>query len=314
MKLRKNLKRLKGDASSRIFFRNKKINASSIIVHANEDKRLNLLIYDAINKILIKNNILAPKLLSENYLKNYIEIQDFGNQTIFSFLKKKKMNKLIIFKKIIDLLVKIQLIRQRKIKDFKRKNYKIPTYHSKIILDEAKLFSDWYLKRALTTSQQVAFKKKFIKVIKNLIKNLNLKNNIFVHRDFHVSNLMMVKNKIGVIDTQDALIGNKAYDLASLIDDVRFKTSENLKKKVFDYYLKSQKKKNKKHFKNDFEIISVLRNLKIIGIFTRLAVRDKKKKYLRLIPYTWNLIRLRSKNNDKFNNLNDLLNTIKKNK
>ena len=90
MKLRKNLKRLKGDASPRIFFRNKKINASSIIVHANEDKRLNLLIYDAINKILIKNNILAPKLLSENYLKNYIEIQDFGNQTIFSFLKKKK--------------------------------------------------------------------------------------------------------------------------------------------------------------------------------------------------------------------------------
>ena len=101
MKLRKNLKRLKGDASSRIFFRNKKINASSIIVYANENKRLNLLIYDAINKILIKNNILAPKLLSENYLKNHIEIQDFGNQTIFSFLKKKKLNKLIIFKKII---------------------------------------------------------------------------------------------------------------------------------------------------------------------------------------------------------------------
>ena len=63
------------------------------------------------------------------------------------------MNKLIIFKKIIYLLVKIQLIRQRKIKDFKRKNYKIPTYHSKIILDEAKLFSDWYLKRALRASR-----------------------------------------------------------------------------------------------------------------------------------------------------------------
>ena len=60
-------------------------------------------------------------------------------------------------------MVKIQLIRQRKIKDFKRKNYKIPTYHSKIILDEAKLFSDWYLKRVLTTSQQLAFKKNLLK-------------------------------------------------------------------------------------------------------------------------------------------------------
>ena len=123
---------------------------------------------------------------------------------------------------------------------------------------------------------------------------------------------MLVKNKIGVIDNQDALIGNIAYDLASLIDDVRFQTSTSFKKKIFDYYLKSQKKVNKQDFINDFEIISVLRNLKIIGIFTRLALRDKKKRYLKLIPNAWNLIKLRSINNDKFKDLNDLLYTIKK--
>ena len=60
-------------------------------------------------------------------------------------------------------------------------------------------------------------------VIQRLTRDLKLKNDVFVHRDFHVSNLMWVKNQIGVIDSQDALIGNKAYDLASLIDDVRFK-------------------------------------------------------------------------------------------
>ena len=60
------------------------------------------MIYDSINKILLKNNILAPKLLSENYSKNYIEIEDFGDQTIFNLLKKKiGINKLLIFKKII---------------------------------------------------------------------------------------------------------------------------------------------------------------------------------------------------------------------
>ena len=53
-------------------------------------KEKNLLIYDAINKILIKNKILAPKLLNQNYKKNYIEIQDFGNQTIYQLFKKKK--------------------------------------------------------------------------------------------------------------------------------------------------------------------------------------------------------------------------------
>jgi len=313
MILKKKLDKLKGDASQRIFFRNKKKDSSSILVYAKKDKKVNLLIYDAINKILLKNNILAPKLLSENYSKNYIEIEDFGDQTIFNLLKKSRTNKLVIFKRIIRLLNKLQLIRQRKIKDFKKKNYKIPNYHPKILLEEAKLFSDWYVDQYSVKSKKLIFKKKFIKVVKNLIKKLHYKNVTFVHRDFHVSNLMMVKNEIALIDTQDALIGNKAYDLASLIDDVRFKTSNDIKKKLFNYYLKSQKKINKLHIKNDFEIISVLRNLKIIGIFKRLAVRDKKKKYLKLIPNAWNLIKLRSKNNDKFKNLNELLGTIKKN-
>ena len=69
MKLGRNIIKLKGDASTRIFFRKKKSDTSSIIVYANKDKKLNLLIYDAINKILIKNDITAPKLLSENFSK-----------------------------------------------------------------------------------------------------------------------------------------------------------------------------------------------------------------------------------------------------
>ena len=68
MKFKKNLKRLKGDASLRVFFRNKK-RPSSIIVFAKKEKKTNLLIYDAINKIFIMNDILAPKLLSENFSK-----------------------------------------------------------------------------------------------------------------------------------------------------------------------------------------------------------------------------------------------------
>jgi N-acetylmuramate 1-kinase len=307
MKLTKNLKQIKGDASFRSFFRNKKKNLSSIIVYAKKDKKLNLLIYDAINKILIKNNILAPKLINENYSKNFIEIQDFGNQTIFRFLKKNNKSKLLIFKKIINLLGKIQLIKDREIINFKKKNYMVPKYSSKLLFEEAKLFSNWYVPQKLPQANQSKFKKDYEKVIKILIKKISLNNDVFVHRDFHVSNLMLINSKIGVVDTQDALFGNRAYDLASLIDDVRFKTSNILKEKIFDIYLKSQKRLSVKKFRNDFEIISVLRNLKIIGIFTRLSMRDNKKDYLKLIPYTWSLIRLRSKNNKIFRELNILL-------
>ena len=314
MKLIKNLKQIKGDASFRSFYRKKKKNLSSIIIYTKKVKKLNLLTYDAINKILIKNNILAPKLINENYFKNFIEVQDFGNQTIFHFLKKNNKGKLLIFKKIIDLLDKIQLIKDRKIINFKKQDYIIPKYSSKILFEEAKLFSDWYVSQKLSKAHKSKFKKDYQKVIKVLIKKISLKNDVFVHRDFHVSNLMLVNKKIGVLDSQDALIGNRAYDLASLIDDVRFKTPNMLKEKIFDIYLKSQKKLNVKKFRNDFEIISVLRNLKIIGIFTRLAIRDNKKDYLKLIPYTWSLILLRSKNNRIFRDLNILLdkNFIKK--
>ena len=76
----------------------------------------------------------------------------------------------------------------------------------------------------------------------------------------------------------------------------------------YNYYLKVNNKKiNKVILLNDFEILSVLRNMKIIGIFTRLAVRDNKIKYLKLIPYSWKLIELRIKNNEIFNKLKSLL-------
>ena len=119
---------------------------------------------------------------------------------------------------------------------------------------------------------------------------------------------MLVKNQIGLIDSQDALIGNRAYDLASLIDDVRFKTSKKFKQKIYDFYINKQKKLEISKFKNDFEILSILRNLKIIGIFTRLAMRDKKKRYLKLIPYTWKLINTRINGNVLFDDLKKLLN------
>ncbi len=305
MKNHANLKKIKGDASFRKFFRNQENN--SILVVSKKEKLKNLLIYDAINKILIKNKILAPNLLSENYSKNYIEIQDFGDQTLFEILKNKNNNKFNVFKEIVKILNKIQLIKERKIKNFKNKFYKVQEYKTKILFDEAKLFCDWYVTKKLPKVKSVKFKKKFKLEVKNLLSKLNYKNDTFVHRDFHVSNLMYYNKKIAIIDSQDALIGNRAYDLSSLIDDVRLKTSNDLKEKVFKYYIKTNKKINIEKFKKDFEILSILRNLKIIGIFMRLALRDNKKKYLKLIPYAWEMINYRIKKQIEFKNFMLLL-------
>ena len=299
--------KIKGDASFRSFYRKKVNGQSSIIVYAKKEKFKNLLVYDAINKIFKKNKILAPKLYSQKYNKNLIEIEDFGDQTIFKILKKKSSNKLRYFKQIIKLLIQIQSIKSRKVKNFRNRNYSIPKYKKNILINEANLFCDWYVKKNLSKSRGKKFSKNFRKIVKNLTFGLKLKDDILVHRDFHVSNLILVNNQIGIIDSQDALIGNRAYDLASLIDDVRLKTSISIKKKILNLYLKKQKKIDIKKFINDFEILSILRNLKIIGIFTRLAVRDGKKNYLKLIPYAWELINMRIHQNHAFIDLRNLL-------
>ncbi len=241
MKNSKDLQKIKGDASFRTFYRSKKNN--SIVVYAKKEKKKNLLIYDAVNKILIKNRISAPNLISHDYKKNFIEIQDFGNVSLFKVLKNKKKNKFLFFKNIIHILNKLQSIKTKKIKNFLNQNYKLELYKNKILYNEAKLFSDWYVEKKLNKNKSL-FKKKFKNEINKLLSKLDNKNN----------------KKINLIK-----------------------------------------------FKQDFEILSVLRNLKIIGIFTRLAYRDNKKKYTQLIPYAWKMIDYRLKQNKIFKDLKLLL-------
>ena len=295
-------KKLSGDASFRSFYRSNK----SVIVYSKKDPKINLLIYDAINQLLLKNKINAPKLLKENYDKNYIEIEDLGDETILTTLKKNK-NKIEIYKKIFLLLIRIQKINKEKILTFKKSYYHLPKYSKKKLIEEANLFTQWYLPTKLSKKEIKKVKNKLDKIFRKLLSKLKIKKKVLVHRDFHISNIMFHKKKLFIIDSQDAVYGNPAYDLASLIDDVRFKTTRNFKNHLLQTYFKLEKKIKIEKLKNDFEILSVLRNLKIIGIFTRLSLRDKKHKYLKFIPHAWKLIQDRSED-IKFKELNVLLN------
>ena len=272
---------LAGDASFRKFYRSKK---NSIIVFSKKNKYSNLLVYDAINRCFNKNSIKAPKLKKEFYNENYIVIEDLGNETLFKILKKKKNKKKVYFE-VIKILKLIQKIRDKSIHTFRKKNYIIPQYTKLKLLEESYLFIKWYLPTVVKKTKVNQASKDIKSAFVNIYKKLKLKNKVLVHRDFHVSNMMFHKNKIYMIDNQDAVYGNIAYDLASLIDDVRFKTSNELKDEIFKMFIKTNNYIDQNKLKNDFDILSVLRNLKIIGIFTRLATRDRKKKYMKLIPY-----------------------------
>ena len=291
------IKKISGDASFREFYRLKKNSKTSIIVSAKKDKYKNLIVYSVINKILNSNKIHAPRLISNHYENNMIEISDLGDKSFYDFIISKK-KKFIKYKSLVKLIFKIQKIKTKKLYKLGKFKVKLSKYTSSHLHKESDLFFDWYLKYFLKMKKTSKIKRLLKAELSKVYKKLNFKNDTFVHRDFHVSNIMLEKKKLGVIDSQDAIIGNPLYDVASLIDDVRIKLPQELQNNLFKFYYKYSKCKKEKieKLKNDFDILSVQRNLKILGIFVRLSKRDNKLNYLKYLPYTWLLIERRMKN------------------
>ena len=298
------LKKISGDASFREFYRLQKGRNTSIIVQAKKEKFKNLITYIVVNKILAKNKIYAPKLITNNYEHDIIEITDLGQKSFYNTIIKKK-NKFNDYKNLIKIIIKLQNIKLKQNYHFGKFKINFQKYSIKNLHKESDLFFDWYLKYCFKSSKIKKIKEILKNELTKIYKKLYFQNNTFVHRDFHASNIMVNKNKLGFIDSQDAIIGNPLYDVASLIDDVRIKLPSNLQEKLLNfYYYKSKLKKEEyKNLKNDFAILSVQRNLKILGIFVRLFKRDGKSNYLKYLPYTWNLIERRLKN-PVFKNLN----------
>ena len=134
-----------GDASFRKFYRFVLNNNSKIIVSSKKEKYENLLAYSAINKFLRQNKILTPKLFAHDYSKGIIVIEDFGDISFYKVLLKQK-RKLTTYKKLIDLLLKIQKIKAKsKIKNIIGKPHVINKYSNKYLHNESDLFFDWYL-------------------------------------------------------------------------------------------------------------------------------------------------------------------------
>ena len=300
------LKKISGDASFREFYRIKKNNKTSIIVFAKKEKFKNLIVYCVVNNILNEHKILSPKLIQNYYQDNMIEITDLGDKSFYEFIKKKK-KKLPDYKNLIDIILKLQKIKPKKLYYFGKNKIKFVKYSLSQLHKESDLFFDWYLEATIKNKNLKKIKKILKQELNRVYKKIYFKNNYFTHRDFHASNIMLKNKRLGVIDSQDAIVGNPLYDVASLIDDIRIKLPKNLKDKLFKYYMHKSKfqTKDEPNLKNDFDILSVQRNLKILGIFVRLYKRDQKPNYLKYLPYTWSLIIKRMKN-PVFNKLNIL--------
>ena len=113
---------------------------------------------------------------------------------------------------------------------------------------------------------------------------------VTVLRDYHAENIMLLGESEdgagqGLIDFQDALVGHRAYDLVSLLQDARRDVSQDLESRMLARYRDKTNADNQ--FEADYARLGAQRNAKIVGIFTRLHQRDAKPRYLDLIPRVW---------------------------
>src|SRR5262249_4963472 len=115
-----------------------------------------------------------------------------------------------------------------------------------------------------------------------------------VLRDYHVDNLMLTRGegigRCGLLDFQDAVIGQCSYDLMSLLEDARRDVPQDLQKHLYDRYMAAMGGSfDRKGFDYAYRVLAAQRHAKVLGIFVRLFVRDKKERYLQFIPHVHKL-------------------------
>lgn len=280
------ISKVAGDASFRSYYRVISQNLSYILMYA-PVKLENTAPFIQIDEILLNYNLRAPKIIARDTNMGLLLLEDFGDISFTKFLKENPQKEFEIYSKACDKIITIHQ------KSNLNNSLEIKKYNHAILINEVFLFIDWYLKlnnQTISPEQKMFFKNEFF----NLFDKLNKANQVLVHRDYHADNLMIISkdNKfedIGIIDFQDALIGSYAYDLLSLLEDARRDVDQSNQQKLFDYFIKSSNY-DYHQFMIDYEVISLQRNIKILGIFARLALRDNKKQYLDYIPRVKNFV------------------------
>ena len=251
---------------------------------------------------LLKADVQIPRVYAQNLTLGYLLIEDLGDIHLIDVLN--EMSCKLLYTKAIYEIIKMQ----------KADTTGLDLYDEKFLIREMKLMQEWYIERHLGIRLTVQEQQELDGVL-NIIKDevMAQPQGHFVHRDFHSRNIMFAgRGKVWVIDYQDALIGSVTYDLASLLNDVyiRFER-EKIVELVLEFkILKGIKNVSDEQFIRWFDFMAIQRHIKILGIFSRLKIRDNKPVYINDIPMTLMYIRENIARYDEFKPLGKILDKI----
>lgn len=297
------IKKVAGDCSFRSYYRIFLKDKNLILMFAPPSHE-DVIPFIKIDEFLIENGFSAPKIFAKDEKNGFLLLEDFGDNSYSKALIKNNSKdfEFELYQDACNCLIEIQ---KKQIPE------DILSYNNLVLMKEVMIFIDWYLplkKKMICLQDKACFKMLFLE----LFDLLDKENQTTVLRDYHADNLMVLEDKngykkVGLLDFQDALIGSKAYDLVSLLEDARRDVDEENRKKLFDFFVENSGV-NKEKFIRDYEILSLQRNIKILGIFARMSLRGGRHNYLELIPRVTKFIENRIfSNNPIFSEIGEFL-------
>jgi N-acetylmuramate 1-kinase len=217
----------------------------------------------------------APEVLAADPVVGLVLLEDLGDALFTRTIAAAPALEEPLYAAAIDLLVAIQ--RAEPPAD-------LPPYDDAWLLREAALLTEWF---ASDLGERAG--DEYLDAWRETLPQARAGADALVYVDYHADNLLWLPERdglarVGLLDFQDARLGPPAYDLASLLLDARRDVDPALAARMIERYLAARPELRPDAFAGSFAILGVQRNAKILGLFTRLARRDGKPRYLAPLP------------------------------
>lgn len=290
---------LAGDASNRRYFRLRRASgASAMLMDASPAVGEDVRPFAAITGLLRGWGFAAPEILEADLDGGFLILEDLGDGLYARVVEARegRADEETLYEAAVDLLADLARRPAPPLAAGYGAVTPIRPYDGHILTREAELTPDWYAVGALGAAPADA-RAAFDAALADALAPVSAARAVLVLRDYHAENLMWQPDRTGrdrvrMIDYQDALRGHAAYDLVSLLEDARRDVPPPLAERMIARFIArlGLDRAEEEAFRLAYATIGAQRNLKIVGIFARLAIRDGKARYIDLIPRVWDLL------------------------
>lgn len=304
--LPESLRPASSDASFRRYFRIDTADGGTLIAMDAPPPQEDVRPFVHVAQLFAGTGITVPNIIAQDVERGFLLLTDLGNTTYLKQLNPDTAHKLYL--DAIEALVQLQT---------HSAPGQLPAYDRELLQRELMLFPDWYLSKHRNAALDDKQRSDLNAVFDVLLANNLAQAQVFVHRDYHSRNLMVLQSgNPGILDFQDAVYGPITYDLVSLLRDAYIEWDEEM---VLDWTVRYWEHARRAglpvshdidSFYRDFEFMGLQRHLKVLGIFARLYHRDGKDGYLNDIPLVMQYVRKTAYRYKEFSPLIRLLDTL----